>query len=393
MDTTTMTSPGPSTRIRDADLDALLQVVRGPAVSLYVEAADPGENPHAERLRIQEALGWARDATGIGELENALPEASLRRSGGDGLAFFWSPDRIATFHLPASFDRRIVIGDGFHVLPLVRLMQTPSRFWVLFLSQNDVRLWEGRRGGLRLVEDADLPRSMADALEYEFERDDPVVITRKQTRGQHGEHGRGGTMPVFHGHGVGADDTDHELRTFYRAVATGLADAVADRPGPIVLAGVKEHHTAFRDVAALDGIADQGIEGSVRDWTADRIHEAAWPIVAGLARGRVDEARRLWDSVPGEKRETDPAGVGRLAIAGRVRSLMIEEGRELPGTVDPETGEISLGSDTGEDAPPSARGPDILDALAGHVLRRRGEVLLADPDDMPVETGVAAVLR
>lgn len=393
MDTTTMTSPTPRTRFRDADLEALLQVEGGPAISLYVEAADPGENPHAERLRIQEALGWARGVTGIRELEEALPESSLRRSGGDGLAFFWSPDHSATFHLPTSFDRRIVIGDGFHLLPLVRLMQTPPRFWVLFLSQNDVRLWEGRRGGLRLVEDTTIPRSLADALEYEFERDDPVVITRKKTRGQHGEHGRGGTMPVFHGHGVGPDDSDHELRTFYRAVARGLAEAVADRPGPIVLAGVKEHHTGFRDVADLDGITAEGIQGSVRDWPADRIHETAWPIVAGLARQRIDDALRLWDSVPAEKRETDPAGASRLAIAGRVRTLLIEEGRELPGSVDPVTGEISPGADTGEGAPPSARCPDLLDALAGHVLRRRGEVLLVEPGDLPVETGIAAILR
>ena len=67
--------------------------------------------------------------------------------------------------------------------------------------------------------------------------------------------------------------------------------------------------------------------------------------------------------------------------------LLIEADRQIPGRIDPATGQINAG----DIADPEV--DDVLDDLAEHVLRIKGDVVLVPAERMPSTTGAAAIYR
>lgn len=389
-------------RFGTEELQELLADPGSPAISIYLPTHRPNDEADADRLRFRAAVELAKtllaDAPGDGaaatlleDLEPWTREEEFWRHQADGLAVFRSPTLRRSYRLPIPFPEVVVVADAFHIRPLLRYLRDPGRYWVLDLARERTRLFGGSAAGLREVRPPALPRSMKEALGYEFERDAPVLIARKETAGAHGEHGRGGIQPVFHGHGIGVDDEEPELRRFFRKVDAAVREHVGGRPEPVILAAVEERQALYREVSELTPLAEEGIEASVRDWSPDRLHREAWPIARRAASRSVDRALEVWErALYLGKGEPDLAAVARQVAMGRVRALLLEEGRQVWGRLDRETGELEITQDGGaEPAPPAT---ELLDELAGMVLARGGEVSTVPSGRMPTVTGAAAIL-
>ncbi len=386
------------------DLRTLLQEREGPAISIYVPTARSGSETEANRLRYRAALDRVREllpsadggdgagAALVEALEPLTQDEEFWRYQSDGLAVFASPDIQRLYRLPGSVPDLVVVASSFHTRPMLEYLQAPDRYWVLGLSQKNVRLWSGTAAGVSPIDLQGVPRDLMEALGYEFERDEKIVLRRKVRSGSHGSHGRGGTMPVFHGHGVGSDDDEPELRRFFKQVDEGLQDMLEGEIGPLVLAAVKEYHPLYRSVSGLDNLAEEGIEASAVNWNPDRVHEAAWPIAKAQVLKKIDRALELWETSYGRgKGELDLANLCRLAVAGRIRLLLTERGRRLWGTMDRSTGAIEIVQEGGED--PSGDAAELLDELAEVVILHGGNALVLSPERMPTDTGVAGILR
>lgn len=79
--------------------------------------------------------------------------------------------------------------------------------------------------------------------------------------------------------------------------------------------------------------------------------------------------------------------VAVAAATGRVRVLLLEADRLIPGRMDLKTGKLH---------PADLQDPqvdDMLDDLAEQVLRTGGEVIMVPVQRMPVTTGLAAIYR
>jgi hypothetical protein len=386
------------------DLRALLQEQEGPAISIYVPTERSSSDSETNRLRYRAALDRAREllesangADGVGpvmaeELEPLVREDEFWRYQANGLAVFASPSVQRLYRLPTRLPDLVVVAPSFHTRPMLEYLQAPDRYWVLGLSQKRVKLWSGTASGASPIDPEGVPRSLLEALGYEYERDQKIVLRRKVRNASHGSHGRGGLMPVFHGHGVGADDAEPELRRFFKKVDEGLQEMLREEIGPLVLAAVGEYHSLYRDVSRIPNLAQEGIEASVGDWTSERIHEAAWPIARAQADREIDRALELWESSYGRgKAEADLANLARLAVTGRIRLLLTERGRRYWGSMDRATGAIEIVQEGGED--PSGEATELLDELAEVVILRGGNALVLPPERMPTDTGVAGILR
>lgn len=383
-------------------LKELLETPEGPAVSIYLPTARSSSEADADRLRFRaayeragELLSTEADSQGaraeLQSLEQLTKDPEFWRYQSDGLAVFLADGFQRMYRVPTRLPELVVVGPTFHTRPLIELLQAPDRYWVLGLSQNNLRLWEGTASGASPVDLAGLPRNMLDALGFEFERDYEIVHRRKAGPSR-GEKGRGGHTPVFHGHGAAQEEAEDALRLFFKKVDGALRELLADEIGPVVLASVKEYHTLFRSVSSLGNLVERGIEANVTEWSADRIHEAAWPIAKSVALEQIEKALRLWESGYGAgKGEADLANLGRLAVAGRVRLLLTERDRHLWGTYDRDTGAVEILQEGGED--PGNHAVELLDELAEVVILRGGNALVLSGERMPTETGVAGVLR
>jgi hypothetical protein len=120
----------------------------------------------------------------------------------------------------------------------------------------------------------------------------------------------------------------------------------------------------------------------------DELRQRAWKILEPRYLARVAalveqfgtaEAQGLGDG--------ELAPVAKAISAGRVATLLIEANREIPGRVDPATGDIAFA----DLADPEI--DDVLDDLGTLALKMGGEVAILTSDQMPTETGIAAIYR
>jgi hypothetical protein len=80
-------------------------------------------------------------------------------------------------------------------------------------------------------------------------------------------------------------------------------------------------------------------------------------------------------------------GIAHAAVEGRVKTLFVEDNRQLPGKIDEDTG-IVVFDDL---AQPDVN--DVLDDIARLVVKKGGTVIVLPTQYMPTNTGAAAILR
>lgn len=372
-------------------LRELLRSDRTPALSIYIPTERASTGWEANRLRFRAALQQARTlleedypsadcTTLLDRLTPLVDDQDYWLYQADGLAVFASPDLERRYRLPISFEPIVVVGQSFHTNPLLELLQTPERYWLLAVSQKEVRLKQGTSRGLTSVDLTGVPGSLKDALGAQVQKD------------RLAQHSTGAGGPIFHGYGVGKDDSKTELERFFRQIDVGLRDLLGDDLSPLILAAVDYYHPIYRAVSRLDNLLADGIQGNVSGWSDERLHEAAWPIVEREAERKLTLAGQLWDAAFKQKKtEADLSAAGRLAVGGRIRLLMTERGRRFWGRIDRSVGTVDFVRESGED--PGDHAVELLDELAEIVILRGGNALVLSPERMPTDTGIAAVLR
>ncbi|MFO7588774.1 MAG: hypothetical protein R6X22_12005 [Gemmatimonadota bacterium] len=373
-------------------LRELLDVTHSPAVSIYMPTVRKGAEVQAQPLRLRAQLQKARELLAgsgvekpeqmLGRFDKLVANDEFWQHQADGLALFAANGFERSYRLSAEVPELVVVAPSFHTRPLVELLQTPDRFWVLVLSQKEVRLWGGSPNGLAPVNLETVPTSLREALGFQLEKD-------RLSMHSSGGHG---SKPIFHGHGAGKDDAKPELEMFFRLVDAGVREFLADEIGPVILAAVDYYHPIYRGITRIENLAPEGIVGSVTDWDPIRLHEAAWPIArAGVSR-KIDEALALWENSYGKgKVETDLVAAGRLAVAGRIRLLLTERWRRIWGRFDDLTGELDVIQVSGAD--PGGDSVDLLDELAECALRHGGRAMVLPKERMPTDNGIAVILR
>jgi hypothetical protein len=81
------------------------------------------------------------------------------------------------------------------------------------------------------------------------------------------------------------------------------------------------------------------------------------------------------------------AEVTAAALAGRIRTLLVEADREMPGRVD----EAHARVEPGDSSDPEIG--DVLNDLVETVARMKGEAIVVPAARMPSPTGIAAIYR
>lgn len=166
------------------DLDALLAAEGPHCVSLYMPTHRTGREIREDGTRFSNVIRRAEEelrtqgVKGI-QLRSVLDSLSeLHRDGvfwqnqSDGLALFFDGSKgfegpgaeRKLFRLPLAFQEQVVVGPRFHVLPLLPLLQGEGRFYILAVSQDSVRLFEGTRQSVHQIADDRLPKNMREAL-------------------------------------------------------------------------------------------------------------------------------------------------------------------------------------------------------------------------------------
>ncbi|MGE0191168.1 MAG: hypothetical protein AB7T63_03915 [Planctomycetota bacterium] len=381
-----------------ADLAALIDSPPGPCVSLYAPMQRAGAKTRENRIQFKNVLAEARerleqhlarpsDAVAVlAPADRLLEDEDYWQHQSDGLALFLGArDFVRELRVPLTFEPLAVVDARFHVKPLLPLLSGNGRFFVLALSENDVRLLQGTREGVERVPLPQVPTSLKEALWM----DDPERELQHHTSQPRRRDA------IFHGHGAKADGEGSRLDRFCRKVDKGLQDLLLGEQAPILLAGVERLRRRYADVSKLPRLHATGVDGNVDELTDAELHDRAWQIVEPHFRKSQDEALARYRGLHGTGRTGNrletcvPA-----AFHGRIDTVFLPAGKNLWGRID-----TSARSDA-EPAPfvqvHETRQPfdrDLLDVVAVQTLQHGGTVYAVPDEDVPDAAPLAAVFR
>jgi hypothetical protein len=302
----------------------------------------------------------------------------------DGLAVLRAPDYFKVYKLQRAVPTRTIVANSFHIKPLLRVLQSADRFEVLAITREHVRLFQGNRDALDEVElDAAVPRSLTAALGDELT--EPHTAARATTAAGAG----GGGTAVHYGSGSKSDEIDKDTERFFRVVDRAILESHSKASArPLVLAALPEYHAAFRAASHNPHLVAQAIAGNPDALSADELRTRAWEILGPTLEARLQTLLDDYNSaLPRALASDGLSEVALAALGGRVRTLLVDADRVVPGSVDHATGQVTLGviDDPHTD--------DVVDDLAELTLRMGGDVVVVPRDRMPSITGVAAVYR
>jgi Bacterial archaeo-eukaryotic release factor family 3 len=376
--------------VRRADLERLALQGTGPCVSLFLPTHRGGREVQQAPIRLKNLLRQAADgleANGasaptiqslLAPLRRLLDDRLFWLYQSDGLALFSRPGWWGSFRVPLDLPELAVVADRFHVTPLLPLLTGDGHFFVLALSQNQIRLLEGTRDRLEEVDLPGEPLGGRDALQGEVERQvQPYVADR----------GGVGARGIFHGHGDVGDVQEERVLQYFRSVDRRLREVLAGEHAPMVLAAVEHLSPLWRRANSYPHLVDQTLPGNPEELRPDQLHARAWPIVEPLFLQAQRQAAARYDQLAGTGLTSqDPQQIAGAAEEGRIETLFVSQHS---------AGSVAV-SATGEAAPhrnASGAARELVESVTATTLSKGGTVYALPSGEVPGGGSAAAVLR
>lgn len=375
------------------ELKTLIQRPEGPCVSIYMPTHRMFPETKQDPIRFKNLIREAEERLKTAGLRSPdakkllKPAKRLIKDGlfwqyqAEGLATFISSDLFYHHRLPLKFDELLVVTDRFHIKPLLPLFSYEGRFYILALSQNEVRFFQCTRHSVEEVELENVPRSLSEALPY----DDPEKQLQFHTRAP---AAGGERAAMFHGHGVGKDDAKDKLLRFFHQIDDGLRPVLRQEQAPLVLAGVDYLHPIYMEANSYRHLVDQGVYGNPEGLKEEELHERAWGILEPHFLKAQEEAIAQYKQFAGTERASNSLKqIVPAACEGRIDILFIVVGVQRWGFYDLETRTVHLHPE------PEPGDEDLLDFAVVHTYLNGGMVYAVKPEEMPDRALLLALFR
>jgi hypothetical protein len=376
------------------DLKTLLAPQDGLHVSIYMPTYRAGGETQQNPIRFKNLLREAEtrllattltpDAVDalLAPLRPYTDDHHFWQHQSDGLVMLRRSELFQPARLPIAFEELVVISRQFHLKPLLPYFTGDGRFYVLALSQNDVRMVQCTHHHASEMALDNVPTSLAEALQF----DDPEQQLQYHT----GVPGGGGQRsPVYHGQGGGKDTAKEDLFEYFRHIDQGLHDILRDEHAPLVLAGVDYLLPIYQQANTYHHLIDEGITGNPEHHSPEALQSLAWPLVQPFFHQAQADARAAYERHAATERASDEVTtIVQAAHQSRIDTLFVALGRQQWGSFDPDTQQLQLVSDPQEGA-----ADDLLNVAATQTLLHGGAVYAMEPDRMPTQRDLAAVFR
>lgn len=365
----------------------LLAVTETPCLSLYM----PTHRTHPENLQnpvrfknlikdLETSLllkfSNAETQKHLEPLIEMTSEEGFWNHTSAGLAIFSAPGFIKAIDLTEAPEEMANVADSFHTKPLQQHLQSTGRFHVLALSLHEVKLFEGNRHSLTEVElQSEAVEATVDALGEELSENSL----------------NGATSGSFHFvQGSKKDELDGEIEAYFRQVSTSVQENYSKSSGlPLVLAALPEHHNLFQKVNKNPMLVEEGIKINPTAISSEKLAAMAWEIIE-------PEFLRKQEELVGRYHQAKANGLGSedirevsvALVEGRVDTLIIEADRIIASRIT----NLVTGNVQNKDLS-NPKVDDLLDDMSELAMRMGGHVTVLPADQMPSESGVAAIYR
>lgn len=364
-------------------------------ISICVPTHRKGPEIDQDRIRVKNLIAEAEkrieaedlDKRAVGasieSLRRVFDEQDFWRHQGDGLALHALHDALLIHRLSHAPEETLTIGRRFCVRPMLRSVADESRFFILVLSQKQVRLLDCTRSSVREVDAHDVPESLRDAIGYDWEQKSLQFHTRAQRVGAANTR----RAAIFHGQGGGTDEDNEELEQFILRVDRAVTSLLQDRAAPLVIAAVEREIAMYQNITRYDPIIPDGLRGNHEHRSNEEIHADALPLVQEQLSAAAERDReRLAQAAHSARVVSGVEQSLRACRAGRVHELFVAPERPVWGRFhDDDRIEVHEERRPGDE--------DLLNLTIAFALESGGEVFPASTDDLPNRLPVAALTR
>ncbi len=303
---------------------------------------------------------------------------------GDGLAMFINHPSFRYYQVHFGFDEKVVVGDRFAIKPLLPAVSSGNRFYVLAISQNDIRLLDCTEFSCHRVElEGIVPLSRAEALKYEAHEKQSQFHTSTAPGA-----GAGRRSAIFFGMGAIPDDYKKDILEYFQQVDRGLRKILHDGKAPLVFAGVEYLLPIYQGANTYQNLLGKGVAGNPETMTDSELHSQALALVKPVFQKAQDDAMaKLRELLGTGFASTNIAEIVPAAVHGRVGTLILTLGPEEWGKYDPKANTVV------QHSKPEPGDQDLLDFAAVYTLTQSGIVYTVPGSQMRDGSPVAALFR
>jgi hypothetical protein len=373
----------------------LAQQTASPSISIFLPTHRAGRETQQDPIRFKNLL---RDAekqllgSGMGPREASallqpaqalLDDADFWNHQHDGLAVFISADDFHYHALPFRVEELLVVAQSYYVKPVLPLFTNNGHYYILAISQDGVRLFEGTRHSVGQI---DLPDGTPVNLEEALRLDGRQKSLQMHTGTSQSEAGHG----MFHGQGPGEEEQKVWIEQYLNLVDTGLKEIFREQQAPLVLAGVDYLLPIYRKVSEYANIMQKGITGSPEYLRPEELQEQAWRIVETYFQQETKKTVEQYQQLADTDKATDNIEeIVAAAFNGRVDKLILSVEDQIWGTFNPKDGKVTRSSN----GQSKKHNLALLDFTAMKTLQNGGTVCTLSQNEMPTDSPIAAVFR
>ena len=230
-------------------LDAATNPTRIVLKNLLREAGDALAQAGASSKEVEKTLKPAYQLMESDELWQ------MRR---ESLVLYLHPALFRYYRLPArkmSIVSPVTVQAGFYLDPLLAIIEDNRQYYVLVLGHKNVRLYEGDRYRMELVDVRKLPTDLIETLRIdEFPQSRETHTVSPTSRGKGSE--------AYHEQYNVSQTNKIMLREFFRRIDHSLHDFLAGKHIPLILAGVGFLLPIYRKVNSYPHLLDGAILGN-----------------------------------------------------------------------------------------------------------------------------------
>jgi hypothetical protein len=387
------------------ELKGLLENPQDPSLSIFAPMVQAGPETRQNPVRIKNLLRQAEEklidlgmrgnevSDFLAPARNLVKDASYWQQQATALVIFRNPTLFKAYRLPLDVEDLVVVGSTFHIKPLLPLLANDGRFFILAVSENEARLYSATRHNISEVHVEDMPKSLAEVLKFDIIEPRPQFhsIAAGETL-----TARPGAAPTragwLQGHGEPKDLAKEHIERYFRDIDRALRDVLQNERAPLVLAGVRYFLPIYQQVNSYPHLMNEIVEGNPERNRKSllELHREAWKIVEPVFKKRQEESADLCRmAINRGKGSKDISEVLPAAFNSRVDRLFVPTGMQLWGSFNPSDGGVRINytpaAATGED--------DLLNLAAFQTYLKGGMVFAVNPNEMPVNSNVAAAYR
>jgi hypothetical protein len=292
----------------------------------------------------------------------------------EGLGLYVSPNMKLAIHYPFAVEEKVMVGDNFELRDLLYKINYAHPYFVLLLTEKEVRLFGGRWNDLFEINDNNFPK------EYQEE-----YIYNQPSRGTHD----GGYAHVRNFEKDKSALEEIRFKDFFRH-ADELLNTYLLGDTPIILLGAEKELAWFENISAHKKHFIKKIAGNYDYYNLAQLGDIAWSAMhMHLDNERVQLIKEFTEKIGEHLGINGIQEVWYAVKEGKGFKLLVEKDFRMPGFVDEEGNHLYL-------QPPKISHKilaDAVDDIIEMVLEKNGHVYFTDNGMLNEYQHIALIAR